>query len=105
APGNTMRGLRARGIERGGRLRAAEVGAFMRSGWGDPITAERPSTLLLLGYSPGVARRLVTAVTDARTAVLGPAYVEEATCSLPDLSVKAWGQYLDELAQAVKQGA
>ena len=102
ATGNTIRGLRERGIDRVGRIMAAEVVDFMRSGWGDPVTAERPSTLVLLGYSPGVARRLVSTVTDARTAVLGPAYVEEATCSLPDFSVKAWGQYLDELAQAVK---
>ena len=102
ATGNTIKGLRERGIDRVGRIMAAEVVDFMRSGWGDPVTAERPSTLVLLGYSPGVARRLVSTVTDARTAVLGPAYVEEATYSLPDLSVKAWGQYLDELAQAVK---
>jgi CO dehydrogenase/acetyl-CoA synthase epsilon subunit len=102
ATGNTVVALRERGVKPVGRIMAAEVVEFMRSGWGDPLTPQRPSTLVLIGYSPGVARQLVSTVTDARTAVLGPAYVEGATCSLPDLSVKAWGQYLEELVHAVQ---
>ncbi|MEE9202695.1 MAG: hypothetical protein V3U31_05850 [Dehalococcoidia bacterium] len=105
ATGNTALALRERGVEAVEKMWAAEVVEFMRSGWGDPITPQRPSTLVLIGYSPGVARQLVSTVTDARTAVLGPAYVEEATCSLPDLSVKAWGHYLEELVRAVKGAA
>ncbi len=105
ATGNTALALREQGVEPVGKMMAAEVVEFMRSGWGAPITPQRPSTLVLIGYSPGVARQLVSTVTDARTAVLGPAYVEEATCSLPDLSVKAWGQYLEGLARAVREVA
>ncbi|MEK7847677.1 MAG: hypothetical protein AAB270_02005 [Chloroflexota bacterium] len=102
ATGNTVVSLRQRGVEPVKKMWAAEVVEFMRSGWGDPLAPQRPTTLVLIGYSPGVARQLVSMVSDARTAVLGPAYVEEATCSLPDLSVKAWGQYLEELAEALK---
>lgn len=102
ATGNTVVGLRQRGVEPVKKMWAAEVVEMLRSGWGDPLTPQRPTTLVLIGYSPGVARQLVSIVSDARTAVLGPAYIAEATCSLPDLSVKAWGQYLKELAEALK---
>lgn len=102
ATGNTAVGLRQRGVEPVKKMWAAEVVEMLRSGWGDPLSPQRPSTIILIGYSPGVARQLVSTVKDARTAVLGPAYVAEASRSLPDLSVKAWGQYLEELAQTLR---
>lgn len=102
ATGNTLKGLLGKGITRTQKMWAAEVVEFMRSGWRDPLMPQRPTTLIFLGYSPGVARQLLSAVQGAETVVLGPSFVEEATYSIPDVSLKGWQQYLDALVQAVK---
>jgi CO dehydrogenase/acetyl-CoA synthase epsilon subunit len=72
ATGNTVTGLRQRGI------------------------------MVLVGYSPLLASNLVSVVKGVETVVLGDKYVEAATYSLPDKdSYKAWRKELDDLVAAL----
>lgn len=102
ATGNTVKGLMERGVAPVEKMWVSEVVEFMRSKWLDPITPHRPTTLIFLGYSPQVLRQLLSTISDAETVVLGPAFLEEATYSLPDVSLKGWQQYLEGLVQALR---
>ena len=103
ATGNTVVGLRARGIDIQ-KAWAAEVVNFMRYPWHYPIIDRKPEVLVLIGYSPVVMRSLVSAVKDGETIALGNTYIEEATYSLPDTSLKGWQKLLSELVQALPSG-
>ncbi len=101
ATGNTVNGLRERGIETN-KAWAAEVVNFMRYDWQHPIMDSRPEVLVLMGYSRTLAGNLVSAVERAETVVLGNTYVPEATYSLPDTdSYKEWQKELTDLVQAL----
>ncbi len=101
ATGNTVVGLRARGIDTK-KAWAAELVNYMRYEWQNPIIDGKPEVLVLMGYSPTLATNLVSAVKDAETVVLGNTYIEEATYSLPDTtSFKEWQKELTELVQAL----
>ena len=97
ATGNTILGLKAKDVKRAKKMWAAEVVNYMRYPWQDSIMEQRPELLVFIGYSQMAAQRLVTAVKDAETMVLGNAYVEEATYSLPDSSLSQWQQSLEQI--------
>ena len=102
ATGTTVKGLKARGVESVAHKYAAEIVDFVRSPtWRDPIMAERPDLLVLIGYSPVAAAGLASAASSVETAVLGNVYLEEAICSLPDASLSQYQQNLDQLAKAL----
>jgi CO dehydrogenase/acetyl-CoA synthase epsilon subunit len=101
ATGNTVNGLRARGIDTR-KAWAAEMVNFMRYDWQHPISNGKPEVLILIGYSPIMAASLASAVQDAETVALGSTYVEEATYSLPNVtSFKEWQKELGDLVQAL----
>ncbi|RLC95519.1 MAG: hypothetical protein DRI39_00170 [Chloroflexi bacterium] len=101
ATGNTVNGLRARGIDTK-KAWAVEMVNFMRYDWQHPISDTRPEVLVLIGYSPLMTANLASAVENAETVALGSRYVPEATYSLPDVtSFQQWQQELSELVQAL----
>jgi len=101
ATGNTVTGLRERGLDTK-KAWAAEMVNFMRYDWHNPIIEGKPEVMVFIGYSPILATSLVSAVQDAETVVLGNTYIEEATYSLPDTtSFKEWQEELTELVQAL----
>lgn len=101
ATGNTVNGLRERGVDTN-KAWAAEMVNFMRYDWQNPIIDGKPEVMVFIGYSPTLATNLVSAVQDAETVVLGNTYIEEATYSLPDTtSFKEWQKELTELVQAL----
>jgi len=101
ATGNTVNGLRERGVDTN-KAWAAEIVNFMRYDWQNPIIDGKPEVVVFIGYSPILATSLVSAVQDAETVVLGNTYIEEATYSLPDTtSFKEWQEELTELVQAL----
>ena len=101
ATGNTVNGLRERGVDTN-KAWAAEIVNFMRYDWQNPIIDGKPEVVVFIGYSPTLAANLVSAVQDAETVVLGNTYIEEATYSLPDTtSFKKWQEELAELVQAL----
>jgi len=101
ATGNTVIGLRDRGIDTK-KAWAAELVNYMRYEWQSPIIDGKPEVLVFIGYSPMLATNLVSAVMDAETVVLGNTYIEEATYSFPDTtSFKEWQKELAELVQAL----
>ena len=102
ATANTNQGLRQQGVENTKKMYAAELVKFMQGEWLEPITPRRPKIVVLVGYPPEVARSLLSNLKDVDTVVLGPSYLEEATRSTPDLSLKAWGDYLGTLVQALE---
>lgn len=101
ATGNTPLGLKERGVGRVKKMWLAEVLNYLRYPWQDSVSPQKPDLLIFIGYSPEVARRFVTAVTDADTVVLGNTYIEEATYSLPDANFAAWLDSLSRLAEAL----
>lgn len=101
ATGNTVIGLRARGIDTK-KAWAAELVNWMRYDWQNPIIDRKPEVLVFIGYSPIFATNLISAVKDAETVALDNTYIEEATYSLPEsTSFKEWQQELAELVQAL----
>ena len=101
ATGNTVTGLRQRGIDVK-KAWAIEMANFAHRDWHHPIMEKKPQVMVLVGYSPLLASNLVSVVKDVETVVLGDRYVEAATYSLPDKdSYKAWRKELDDLVAAL----
>jgi CO dehydrogenase/acetyl-CoA synthase epsilon subunit len=101
ATGNTVTGLRQRGIDVK-KAWAIEMVNFAHRDWHHPIMEKKPQIMVLVGYSPLLASNLVSVVKDVETVVLGDKYVEAATYSLPDKdSYKAWRKELDDLVAAL----
>jgi CO dehydrogenase/acetyl-CoA synthase epsilon subunit len=101
ATGNTVTGLRQRGIDVK-KAWAIEMANFAHRDWHHPIMEKKPQIMVLIGYSPLLAGNLVSVVKGVETVVLGDRYVEAATYSLPDKdSYKAWRKELDDLVAAL----
>ena len=101
ATGNTVTGLRQRGIDVK-KAWAIEMANFAHRDWHHPIMEKKPQIMVLVGYSPLLASNLVSVVKGVETVVLGDKYVEAATYSLPDKdSYKAWRKELDDLVVAL----
>jgi CO dehydrogenase/acetyl-CoA synthase epsilon subunit len=101
ATGNTVTGLRQRGIDVK-KAWAIEMANFAHRDWHHPIMEKKPQIMVLVGYSPLLASNLVSVVKDVETVVLGDRYVDAATYSLPDKdSYKAWRKELDDLVAAL----
>jgi CO dehydrogenase/acetyl-CoA synthase epsilon subunit len=101
ATGNTVIGLRQRGIDVK-KAWAIEMANFAHRDWHHPIMEKKPQIMVLVGYSPLLAGNLVSVVKGVETVVLGDRYVEAATYSLPDKdSYKAWRKELDDLVAAL----
>jgi len=101
ATGNTVTGLRQRGIDVN-KAWAIEMANFAHRDWHHPIMEKKPQIMVLVGYSPLLASNLVSVVKGVETVVLGDKYVEAATYSLPDKdSYKAWRKELDDLVGAL----
>jgi len=101
ATGNTVNGLRERGIDTN-KAWAVEMVNFMRWDWQHPIMEAKPEVLVLIGYNPIIAANLASAVQDAETVALGSTYVDEATYSLPaSTSFKEWQKELSDLISAL----
>jgi len=103
ATGNTVTGLRQRGIDVK-KAWAIEMANFAHRDWHHPIMEKKPQIMVLVGYSPLLASNLVSVVKGVETVVLGDKYVEAATYSLPDKdSYKAWRKELDDLVGALSK--
>jgi CO dehydrogenase/acetyl-CoA synthase epsilon subunit len=103
ATGNTVTGLRQRGIDVK-KAWAIEMANFAHRDWHHPIMEKKPQIMVLVGYSPLLASNLVSVVKGVETVVLGDKYVEAATYSLPDKdSYKAWRKELDDLVAALSK--
>ena len=101
ATGNTVTGLRQRGIDVK-KAWAIEMANFAHRDWHHPIMEKKPQIMVLVGYSPLLAGNLVSVVKGVETVVLGDKYVDAATYSLPDKdSYKAWRKELDDLVAAL----
>jgi len=101
ATGNTVTGLRQRGIDVK-KAWAIEMANFAHRDWHHPIMEKKPQIMVLVGYSPLLAGNLVSVVKGVETVVLGDKYVEAATYSLPDKdSYKAFRKELDDLVAAL----
>jgi len=101
ATGNTVTGLRQRGIDVK-KAWAIEMANFAHRDWHHPIMEKKPQIMVLVGYSPMFASNLVSVVKGVETVVLGDRYVDAATYSLPDKdSYKAWRKEMDDLVAAL----
>jgi CO dehydrogenase/acetyl-CoA synthase epsilon subunit len=101
ATGNTVTGLRQRGIDVK-KAWAIEMANFAHRDWHHPIMEKKPQIMVLVGYSPLLASNLVSVVKGVETVVLADRYVDAATYSLPDKdSYKAWRKELDDLVGAL----
>lgn len=102
ATGNTVVGLKEKGVTRTKKMWVGEVVDFLRYPWKDPIMEKKPDLAVFVGYSPAVAGNLTSMVTKVQTMVLGSTYVPQATYSLPDSSsLGQWQKSLEELVQAL----
>lgn len=101
ATGNTVTGLRAKGLNTN-KAWAIEMVNFMRYDWHNPVIDGKPDIMVFIGYNQTLASNLTSAVQGAETIVLGNTYVPEATYSLPDTtSFKEWQKELSDLVKAL----
>lgn len=102
ATGTTILGLKKRGVARIKKMWAAEVANYMRYPWKDSVSESKPGLIVLIGYNPSIAQKLISTVKDVNTMFLGNVYLEEATYSLPDASsLQKWQKNLEQLIQAL----
>ena len=101
ATGNSVVGLKAKGVTSAAKKYAAEIMDYMRSPWREPIMKTKPKALVFIGYNPVVVKGLTSMVSNAPTVVLGNTYIEEATYSLPDASPTQYKRNLEELIKAL----
>jgi CO dehydrogenase/acetyl-CoA synthase epsilon subunit len=102
ATGNTVNGLRQRGIDTS-KAWAIEMVNFTHYEWQHPIIDGKPDAMVFIGYSPTLASNLASAVKDVETVVLGHTYVDEATYSLSGTtSYKDWQKELSDFVQALE---
>ena len=103
ATGNTMFQLKDNKDIKAKKMMAADLMNFMRvEKWEEPITEERPELLVFVGYYPDVARMLISTVQNAKTMILDNRYMDQATYSSPDLSMKEWADFLNKLIDNLK---
>lgn len=102
ATGVTILGLKKRGVARVKKMWAAEVVNYMRYPWQDSLSESKPRLIILIGYEPPIARRLISTIRDAKTMSLGNVSIEEATYSFPDASsLQNWEKNLEEFIRAL----
>ncbi len=100
ATGNTVVELKKRGIATR-KMWAAEVIYYLQhERWKEGLNmAARPDVVILLGYNIDILRAIVNSLgaVGIETVVLDNIEVEEATYSLPRLSIPEWKNALDKL--------
>lgn len=116
ATGNTVRGLRERGIVKTKKMWIAELLEFMRGTWRDEylrredtqerklisMMPDRPDTLVFIGYDPTTTNWLISGMPNVETVALTPTPVARATCCLPvTASFRQWQRLLDELVESL----
>lgn len=114
ATGNTVMGLKERGIYKTKKMWLSEMLEYMRRPWREeymrredlaekklvPLMTERPDLLVLMGYDPRVSDWFISGLKDIETVALTPTPVERATCCLPSTSsLRQWQKLLDELVE------
>ena len=104
ATGNTVVELKRRGVATR-KMWAAEVIFYLqynrwREGLGLPA---RPDVVILLGYNIDMLRAIVGALKGMETVVLDNIVVEEATFSLPELSIREWKDALEGIIHGLQQ--
>ena len=103
ATGNTIAGLVDKNIKTK-KVFAGDVINYMRcEKWEEPLTPERPETLVFIGYYPDFLNMMLTALRDTKTVSLDNVALEEATLSPPDLNLDDWAKFLDKVIGELKK--
>lgn len=101
ATANTVVALKARGVRTAKKAAVQMVEMLRHEGWRDPVAAQRPEMLVLIGYPGEVARALVVATQGAQIVALGTSAVEQATYSLGNASQKRFQVELEEIIKGL----
>ena len=102
ATGNTIAALVERDIKTK-KVFAYNVINYMRAEkWEDPITPERPETLVFIGYYPSFMNMMITTLKAKKTICLDNVALEEVTLSPPDMNIDDWAKFLDEIINELK---
>jgi len=102
ATGNSVTALRQKGVKAQKKFAVPLVEMLRYDQWRDPIMANRPEVLLLIGYPPSIARGLVSAAQGVASVVLSTAAIEEATYSFPDASLQGYRLNLEKLLDCLR---
>lgn len=102
ATGNTVVGLKQRGVTQTKKMWVGEIVEFTRDPWVEPMIKERPDALVFLGYSTGAMNWLCSMVTDMETVALGYQAVDESSKSLPDtVSFRDYQKNIEEFIKGL----
>ncbi len=97
ATGNSIGDLTKTGIVTK-KMWAAEIVNYLHRSWQEDISVKKPQVLVLIGYNPEIARRLIGAAHGVvETIFLGTKSLAEATLSLPDSKLEELGTRLEEI--------
>jgi len=103
ATGNTIAGLVGKNIKTKKMLASDDVNYMRVEKWEAPIAAERPETLIFIGYYPGFLNMMLTSLKDTKTVSLDNVSLNETTLSPPDLSLDDWAKFLDDVIGELKK--
>jgi len=85
------------------KMWAAEVIDYMREGPVKPLTDKAPECVVLIGYHPYVAQRLIAGMNGTKSLVLCNSRIPGATLSYPDCSLREFETHLKSLINEISQ--
>jgi CO dehydrogenase/acetyl-CoA synthase epsilon subunit len=85
------------------KMWAAEVIDYMREGPVKPLTDKAPECVVLIGYHPYVAQRLIAGMNGTKSLALCNSRIPGATLSCPDCSLGEFETHLKSLINEISQ--
>lgn len=79
----------------------AELFRYLEDEWEEPLLAERPDLLLLIGYAPGRVQGMAAGTKQIDTVHLGPGELPAARLSMGNIPLTEWKKNLEALVQAL----
>jgi len=103
ATGNTIVALKERGVATRKTFAGDMINLMRFPKWEDPITPEKPETLIFIGYYPSFMNMMLSSLGGTKTVSLDNVALDEATLSPPNLNLDDWAKFLEDVIAELKK--
>jgi CO dehydrogenase/acetyl-CoA synthase epsilon subunit len=80
----------------------AEIFRYLEDDWAEPLLADRPDLLILIGYRPAMVQGLAAGARGVHLVHLGPGRLPAAHLSVEETTLEEWKRQLDDLLKALE---
>jgi CO dehydrogenase/acetyl-CoA synthase epsilon subunit len=101
ATGNTVLAVKKDKRIKTKKMWLAELFRYLQEKWAEPLVAQRPDILVLIGYRPETIDGMNSGLKRIHTVHLGPGKALSADKSMEALPFSQWKKNLDELIRAL----